>query len=167
MVEKFFGHKKPKKESVQFDPKSSAEEFAQAVMATIPYHETFGNATAFFLNLDPTPKQPEYQDKLRERIQAILQKSKITPQFSAYITAQLLMQHQIGIFPSPEYSMEELAGVDLQHGEYGIFDPPKAKTIEGALLKKINEGGLEMMTATAIAKIDLSEWRKAFKKLHK
>ena len=153
-----------------YDPKSSAEEFAQAVMVTTPYHANLQNAVDaldHFLNFNQTQEQSEYQDKLRERINTILQKSKVTPQFATYITVNLLVMNQMGIWRSPADSMKDLAGVDLEHREYGIFDPKKAQKIEGAMLKKVNKRGLEGVTAISVAKIDLSEWREAFKKLHK
>ena len=159
------------KESVvetAYDPKTSAEEFARFVQASVPYHLEFGTGKAFFLNLEPGRKTPEYQDKLGERGEEILNRARITPQLRRYIISQLLQQFQLGIPLDTDFNLKEFAGVDLESGDYGIFDPKKAKGFEEEVLRKMmtHEDELSMMSAMA-AGIDFKEWKKSFRDLHK
>lgn len=153
----------------QYDPKTSAEDFARIVQASTPYHLEIGNVQAFFLNLDPDPRIPEYKDRLEERANEILQRPKITQQFRTYIVSQLLTEFQMGMALSPEYKMREYAGIDLEKGEYGIFDPRQAKQFEKKVLRSMltHEDELSMMFATGVAGINLDEWGKAFRHLHR
>jgi len=152
-----------------YDPKTSAEDFARFVQASTPYHLEFGNARMFSLNLDPNPKIPEYQERLKERAEEILKRARITPQFRAYIISDLLMQYQLGMGPSQEYNMKELTDIDLEKGEYGIFDTKQAMRIEKSILGKMltHEDELSMMFATGISGINLEEWSKTFRALNK
>lgn len=153
----------------QYDPKTSAQDFARFVEASVPYHLEFGNMKAFFLNLEPEPRKPEYKDKLRERGIEILNRARITPQFRDYIVSQLLTQFQLGMPLDTDYNLKEYAGVDLSKEEYGIFDPKKAKGFEKEVLGKMltHEDELSMMFATGVAGIDLDEWKKSFRALRK
>lgn len=172
-MKEFFKFLKPSKKGL--NEKSSqptaemlAQEFSQALQLSIPYHLEFGDVRVFSVNFSPEPRQPEFQDKLKEKIEDIVKKAKVTSQFATYVSTQLIMQHQMQICPSKDYSMRELVGIDLAKKDYGIFESPKrAKEIEGALLRKMDKGGLEMMAATDLAKINIGEWKKAFKKLRR
>lgn len=152
-----------------YDPKSSAEDFARFVGLSIPYHLAFGDVKMFFLNLQPGRKTPEYQDKLEERGMEILNRARITPEFKRYIIRQLIVQFQLGISLDSEYSLKELVGVDLKNGQYGVFDAKHAKGFEKEVLRKMltHEDELSMIFATGVAEINLEEWKKSFRRLHK
>lgn len=151
------------------DPKASAEDFARFAEVSITYHPGFREQNIFFLNLEPGRKTPEYQDRLEERGNEILSRARITPQFRHYIISQLLIQFKLGLSPGLEYNLKEYAGVDLDKGEYGIFDPKKAKGLEEEFLKKIiaDKDELSAMAAIDIAGINLDEWEKSFRDLHR
>ena len=134
----------------------------------MPYSETFGDTTMYFLNLDSEPKIPEYKNMLERKAEVVLGCARITPQFRQYIVSQLLIQFQLGMGPSAEYWTKEVC-IDLDKGEYGIFNPQNAKKIEKTLLRKIltHEDDLAMMTATDVGGINLDEWEREFTRLHK
>lgn len=172
MIQRFFHNlRKSRKQSASeqlYDPKTSAEDFVKLVHASMPYSENFGSATAYFLNLDTRPKTPEYKDRLEQKANEVLGRARITPQFRQYIASQLLSQFQLGMGPSPKYWVEQV-GIDLERGEYGIFNPQKVKGIEKTVLRGMltHEDDLSMMFATGVAGINLDEWKREFTKLHK
>jgi len=173
MIKRFFhnlrGRSKEQSASEQsYNPKTSAEDFIQLVVASTPYSENFGSATAYFLNFDPQEKMPEYKDRLKQKADEVLGRARITPQFRQYIVSHLLSQFQLGMAPSVEYWPEQM-GIDLEKGEYGIFNPQNAKEIERTVLRGMltHEDELSMIFATGVAGINLDEWEREFRKLHK
>jgi len=153
---------------LNYDPKTSAEEYISLVEAANPNSITIGNTTVFSMNLKPEDRIPEYKDALEQKADEILEKANITPEFRTYIASRILQRYQMKFGPSNEYYAEEV-GINSENGNWGIFDPKQSKDIEKNVLGKMlnHEDELSMMHATGAAGINIEGWEKSFKQLYK
>ena len=140
---------------VEYNPRVLAEQFANLVISG-PVRDT---------NVTPQRPVYSKQARKQyiNGIEGLLEQAPVTPQFREYIAAQFFDQTvkaQTAVFNSaddPEdlvsrlltglvasigtqdhksFRLKQYAGIDLKNGEYGVFDPEKAKEVERFVLQE-------------------------------
>jgi len=131
----------------KYNPRASAENFVSLVDDSmdkaILYNRSLGN----FDPDNPQKHSPSfyYTNRLGQELNASLREARITPIFGVYIVELVRVRYGSVLTEGeevlPEYphlmmDPKEVAGINLNNEEYGIFDKQKAQGVEKHLLER-------------------------------